>query len=235
MGKSNNIWMSFSDLMTGLMVIFMFIAIAYILKVQMAEKSKESLVSEYKDTKNAIYLDLTATFEDKFQQWNMEVGKDLTIRFTNPNIMFEVGQSELTPCFQNILNEFFPKYFNVLLQEKYRHSIKEIRIEGHTDDTPIGNTDSYTGNLYLSQLRSANVLVFFRNTKYYKSLSVEKQRQLQYWITANGLSYGRALDNKKNEVFISLKPINKDYSRRVEFKIITSSEELIEEIIKKIE
>ena len=30
----NNIWMSVSDLMTGLMVIFLFVAIAYISKVQ---------------------------------------------------------------------------------------------------------------------------------------------------------------------------------------------------------
>ena len=44
----NNIWMHVSDLMTGLMVIFLFIAIAYMIRVR-------DDISEYKDTKEEIY------------------------------------------------------------------------------------------------------------------------------------------------------------------------------------
>lgn len=51
----NNIWMSVSDLMTGLMVIFLFIAIAYMIRVR-------DDISEYKDTKEELYFKLKNKF-----------------------------------------------------------------------------------------------------------------------------------------------------------------------------
>ena len=55
MGSKNNSWMSFSDLMTGLMVIFMFVAISYILEVQKAEQQRQKVVTDFQDSKSAIY------------------------------------------------------------------------------------------------------------------------------------------------------------------------------------
>ena len=51
MGSKNNSWMSFSDLMTGLMVIFMFVAISYILEVQKAEQQRQKVVTDFQDSK----------------------------------------------------------------------------------------------------------------------------------------------------------------------------------------
>lgn len=235
MGK-NNSWMSFSDLMTGLMVIFMFISISYILEVQKAEKQRKKMITDFQDTKRAIFKDLRSSFLDKFEEWDMEIGEDLSIRFAKPQVMFPLGQAQITPFFAKILDDFIPKYFDIILQEKYKGKIKEIRIEGHTDTLTILKKDSdpYIGNVLLSQERSANVLKYLRHMKYFKSLPENKKNQLQYWLTANGLSYGRTLDVNKQETFFTRKPINCQYSRRVEFRIITTSEQLIEEIVDKI-
>ena len=229
-----NIWMSLSDLMTVLMVIFMFIAISYISQVQKAQKEKEKIVTDFQDTKIAIYKELKSAFEDKVEEWDVEIGRDLSIRFSNPQVLFASGRSDVTLGFKNILNDFLPVYFKILLQDKYKTKIKEIRIEGHTDDTPINinGYDPYIGNVILSQGRSVAVLNFFRRTSFFQTLEKVKQTQLQYWITTNGLSYGRALDDNKQESFLSKNPINKAFSRRVEFRIITTSDELIDQIIK---
>lgn len=234
--SKGNIWMSFSDMMTGLMVVFMFIAISYILKVQKAEKEREKVVTDFQDTKVAIYEELRSTFEADFQEWEMEVGKDLSIRFTNPQVMFALGKSQITRNFAQILDNFLPRYFNILLKEKFKNKIKEIRIEGHTDTLAIYGKDSdpYIGNIILSQERAASVLRHFRRSEYYNGLNKSTKEQLQYWITANGLSYGHALDNDKRESFHTKKTINAQFSRRVEFRIITTSEQLIEEIVNKI-
>lgn len=236
MGHKHDTWLSFSDLMTGLMVVFLFISISYMLEVQKAEKERQRVVTDFQDSKAAIYKDLRSSFEDNFQAWNMEIGKDLSIRFTNPEVMFELGKSEITPSFAKILDIFLPKYFNILLNEKYKHKIKEIRIEGHTDTLAYygKSLDPYIGNVMLSQERSAKVLEYFRHMTYFNSLPIEAQNQLQYWITANGLSYGRTLDDNKQESFVTHKDINAQFSRRVEFRIITTSEELIEEIVSEI-
>jgi outer membrane protein OmpA-like peptidoglycan-associated protein len=234
--NTDNSWVSFSDIMTGLMVIFMFIAISYIVEVQKKQKERDTIFEEFKKTKEQLYAELENAFKDDFRQWQVELDKDLSIKFTNPDVLFQSGQATIRPIFQNILNEFLPRYFKILLQEKYQNRIAEIRIEGHTDMVPAPqfDNDPYIGNIKLSQLRSAEVLKHFRGMKYYGGLSAKNKRQLQFWLTANGLSYGRTLDNNKQLTTLSGKPVNNELSRRVEFRIITTSEKLVEQVLKEI-
>ena len=49
-GNESN-WRSFSDVMTGLMVIFMFIAISYINEVQKKQQQRDIIFEEFKATK----------------------------------------------------------------------------------------------------------------------------------------------------------------------------------------
>ena len=69
---------------------------------------------------------------------------------------------------------------------------------------------------------------------YYQNLNSSKEQRLQFWLTANGLSYGRTLDENKELTAISGKSVNNSYSRRVEFRIITSSENLVDKVIKEL-
>ncbi|MFN4299892.1 MAG: flagellar motor protein MotB [Thermaurantimonas sp.] len=235
--KSNESnWISFSDIMTGLMVIFMFIAISYIFEVQKKQKERDIIFEEFKATKEELYAELKNEFKDDFKKWQVELDKDLSIKFTNPDVLFESGQTTIRPYFAQILDDFLPRYFNVLLKEKYKDKISEIRIEGHTDTVSAlkYDQDPYIGNVILSQLRSAQVLKYFRNMEYYKNLSKKDEHRLQFWLTANGLSYGRTLDDNKQLTAISGKPANNNFSRRVEFRIITTSENLVERVLKEI-
>jgi outer membrane protein OmpA-like peptidoglycan-associated protein len=231
--KKDNFWIPYADLMTVLMVVFLFISIAYMGLVQLQKKEQDKIFKEYKETKESLYKDLKSEFKDDFKKWDLELDKDLSIKFTNPQVLFKSGASDISPKFQEILTEFFPKYLTIVLQEKYKEKIAEIRIEGHTDNIAIHETDDpYIDNIKLSQDRSRNVLQFLRKLPYYKKLSIEKEQILQFWITANGLSYGRTLDDDKKLSYISNKKINIKKSRRVEFKIVTTSEILVDQVLK---
>ena len=234
-GNESN-WISFSDIMTGLMVIFMFIAISYIVEVQKKQKERDVIFEEFKATKEQLYSELENTFKDDFKEWQVELDKDLSIKFTNPEVLFESGQINIRPYFSTILDDFLPRYFDILLQEKYTDKIAEIRIEGHTDTVTAYryDKDPYIGNVILSQLRSAQVLKYFRNMDYYQNLNTKTEQKLQFWLTANGLSYGRTLDNNKELTVLSGKPANNNFSRRVEFRIITTSESLVDKVIKEL-
>ena len=133
-----NVWMSVSDLMTGLMVIFLFVAIAYISRVQ----KNQSVLTDYVETKNELHNKLVKEFEGDTLKWQMTIGKDLTMKFKEPTVLFSTGSSELTPRFKEILDEFLPRYFNILLNDSLRSNIQEIRIEGHTDDVPMPSKHS---------------------------------------------------------------------------------------------
>jgi outer membrane protein OmpA-like peptidoglycan-associated protein len=234
--RKDSFWIPYADLMTVLMVIFLFISLAIMVTVQREKRKQDEIFEEYQATKDTLYNELYAEFKDNFTNWSLELDKDLSIKFTNPSVLFKSGSSEITPTFKNILADFFPKYLRVVMQDKYENKIAEIRIEGHTDDVPINFTnDPYIDNVQLSQDRSRNVLAYLRQLPYYSdSLSPEKEQRLRYWLTANGLSYGRTLDNNKQYTYNSKQPINKEISRRVEFRIITTSENLVEEVIKRL-
>ena len=231
--KKDNFWIPYADLMTVLMVVFLFISIAYMGLLQIDKNKKEKIFKDYKETKENLYNDLNTEFRNDFKKWNLELDKDLSIKFTNPKVLFDDGKSDIKPEFQNILTSFFPKYLSIVLQNKYRDKIAEIRIEGHTNNIPIHkDADPYIDNIKLSQDRSRNVLQFLRKLPYYQKLTIENEQILQFWITANGLSYGRTLDNNNKLTYISKNKIDIEKSRRVEFKIVTTSEVLVDEVLK---
>lgn len=225
-----NVWMSVSDLMTGLMVIFLFVAIAYISRVQ----KNQSVLTDYVETKNELHNKLVKEFEGDTLKWQMTIGKDLTMKFKEPTVLFSTGSSELTPRFKEILDEFLPRYFNILLNDSLRSNIQEIRIEGHTDDVPMPSkhSDPYIANAMLSQERALAVVKYFRTMPQFKTYSEKQKQLLEYWFTANGLSYGKALDSDGDFIIRSGKPIDRAYSRRVEFRIVTSGDEILENFVK---
>lgn len=230
MAKQNE-WLHVSDLMTGLMVIFLFVAIAYISQIQ----ENQSVLTDYVETKQEIHDTLIKEFAGDTLRWQMSIGKDLTMKFKEPTVLFTLGSYALTPHFKDILDEFLPRYFNILLTESLSHNIQEIRIEGHTDTVPIPSYDSdpYIANAILSQRRALSVIQYFRNMETFQNYTPEQQKQLEFWLTANGMSYGRALDSDGNFTHLSAKPIDNDRSRRVEFRIVTTGDEVLENFVKK--
>lgn len=226
----HNVWMSVSDLMTGLMVIFLFIAIAYIKRVQ----QNQTVLTDYVETKNKLHDKLVKEFEGDTLRWQMAIGKDLSMKFNNPTVLFAQGSSQLTPQFQEILDEFLPRYFNILLKDSLRKDIQEIRIEGHTDPIPYPSLDPdpYIANVILSQQRSLSVLRYFRKMPVFEQYTDKEQELLEFWFTSNGLSYGKSLDSEGNYTLLSGKEIDNQMSRRVEFRIITSGDKLLEDFVK---
>ena len=223
--------MSVSDLMTGLMVIFLFIAIAYISRVQ----SNQTVLTDYVETKQKLHDKLVKEFEGDTLKWQMAIGKDLSMKFNNPTVLFKQGSWDLTPQFQAILDDFLPRYFEILLNDSLRNNIKEIRIEGHTDSVPMPQLDSdpYIANVILSQRRSLSVLRYFRSMPIFQQYSPKQQKLLEYWFTSNGLSYGKSLDEDGNYTIATRKAIDLQRSRRVEFRIVTTGDEILENFVNK--
>lgn len=238
-GNESN-WISFSDVMTGLMVIFMFIAISYISEVQKQQEEVSKIIEDYKKTQQAIYNELDETFTEKFKDYNLKVNPDLSIQITDANALFPVQFYDqevfLTDRFKSFLNEFTPLFLSIILKEQYLESISEIRIEGHTAIQTIDketDKDYYQKMLTLSQKRSNKVLEHMMNLSYYEGLSESKRTLLRFITTSNGLAFGKALDSDGNFKFLSGKPINTEKSMRVEFRIVTNNQKVIDEWIKK--
>ena len=234
--KKESHWIPLADLMTVLMVIFLFMSISYMALVEKRQKQQNQIFKDYEESKVSLYKELKEAFKNDFTKWHLKLDNDLSIKFTNPQVLFGTGSSDITSYFENILTDFLPKYLSVVLQEKYIDKIAEIRIEGHTDTKPIGlSGDPYIDNMKLSQDRGRNVLAFLRTQNCFINLQPMEKERLQFWLTANGLSYGRTVDKYYKISFDSKQPIDNDKSRRVEFRIVTTSEAIINEALKNID
>ena len=229
MAKLNE-WMSVSDLMTGLMIIFMFITVSYMKQVKNTHKIQE----DYVETKQQLHEELSRSFYSETKRGELTLGNDLSMKFNNASSLFESGSSDLTPEFQEKLRTFLPKYLNILLSSSFSHEIVEIRIEGHTDARPYSlDSDPYIANVMLSQRRALSVLKYMRTLPIYENMNENQKKKLDFWFTANGFSYGKSLDSDGNFTYESGKDIDDDKSRRVEFRIITRGEDVLEDFVQR--
>ena len=216
--------LSTGDMMSGLMFIFVLLLAALMLQIQRQSDesnrirdSREKLIQEYKHIKREIYIDLIEEFGKDTARWNAVIDtSNLSIRFQKPEDLFKVGKADIQPGFRNILDEFFPRYLNLLVRKEYKKNIEEIRIEGHTD-----TIDTYEYNMGLSQERSITVLKYCHGMIKVDSL----KKWMESKIIASGLSFSHPIF-KENQENIDL-----ERSRRVEFRIRTNAESKMEEIL----
>ena len=119
--KEENQWMSISDLMSVLMMIFLFISIVYIRSVNLEKNKITSIARTYETTQVEITNDLKKEFTKNLQIWNAVFDSlALSIRFENPEILFKVGSAELNDHFKSILDSFFPRFIQILTDPKYK-------------------------------------------------------------------------------------------------------------------
>ena len=221
---SESDWISISDLMAGLMMIFLFIAISFMNNLQIKAKQVKEIAVAYQEIQNSLYTDLKDEFMFDLLRWNAEIiPETITVRFHAPEVLFTVNSFEVTSRFKEILREFFPRYLKIMRSPKYRHNIEEIRIEGHTSSEWTEKVDeekAYFNNMKLSQDRTRSVL------QYCFALIDDEQVELwaRRYITANGLSSSRLVyDASGNEY--------KKKSRRVEFRTKTAAEKKVVQIL----
>lgn len=215
-------WVSMSDLMAGLMMVFLFISIAYMHFVRIEKEKIKEVAVAYQNAQSELYNALEKEFSHDLIKWDAEIDKQtLEFRFKSPEVLFDLGRVDLKPQFRLILDDFFPRYLNIL--DKFKEHITDIRIEGHTSSDWTGAAspdEAYFKNMELSQGRTRAVLQYL-----YQMQSVSAH---QAWIksvfSAVGYSSARpVLDENGQE--------NQERSRRVTFKVLTNAELQIRKII----
>ena len=227
--KKDSFWIPLADLMTVLMVIFLFMSLSYMIGLKKRQVEKDHMIQEFQNSKVDLLQELKKEFKDDFQQtkWNAILDStNLSIRFVDEKILFDYNKADIKDEFKTILSEFFPRYLKIILQKKYADKISEVRIEGHTS-----TEGGYIYNLKLSQDRTRNVMEYLMNLDGYKNLDTMEKKRLEYLLTANGLSYGRSLDKNGKYTYNSNDSADNTKCRRVEFRILTTSDDLIKKAI----
>lgn len=222
-GEEGAHWISVSDLMAGLMMVFLLVAVVFMVIVQKESERMREVAEIYLDLREALYEDLLEEFEDDLPRWGAELSPDLVITFQDSGALYEIGSANLRPRFAEILEEFFPRYVRVITLEDYRDEIEEVRIEGHTSSEwthALNENEAYINNMRLSQARTRSSLEYVINLPDVSHEDAWLKRNL----TANGLSSSQPILNADGSE-------NAELSRRVEFRVRTDADSRIRAIL----
>lgn len=244
-------WISLSDLMAALMMVFLFIAIA-MMRSSLIERDEAKAQSDmvkqvtesYRNNQVAIYKALNSEFGPDLENWRAEINEDdLTITFKSPELLFANNEIELKPKFKSMLSDFFPRYLNLLTQgstvgangatKYFRDSINEVRIEGHTDSTGRGSEkDAYIYNMYLSQGRTRSVLSYvYELPNVQTEIPWMKKHLAAVGFSSSRLVYKEQACNNGQIQLTDQCSEDREKSRRVTFRIITNSDAEMQKII----
>ena len=249
--RSEDYWISVSDLMAGLMILFLFIAISYMVKTQKENEMFIYIEQEYELAQNAIYKALFEEFKDDLEKWDAKIDKEnLAFIFLSPDVLFKSGESTLQERYKIILDDFFPRYIvsldNVFYKidypnpdnssemvthnKKAKDNISAIRIEGHANKLAPSeyngvqirtNNEKFLYNMQLSSDRSQSVLT------YILKLDLNDQKP---WVRDNVRSVGYS---SSRPVFLTNGKDDLERSKRVEFRIVLDAQEKLFELIQK--
>lgn len=224
-----NFWLSYSDMMAALLMIFILILSCTLLEMRATYEAKQAELVEKEqiidqqqkqiDQIVGIRGELIDALSEEFSGSSLSVKVDAqtgAITFDS-NLLFAYNKDNLQEEGKAFLAEFLPKYFSILLDKDFSPYVAEIIIEGHTD-----NDGDYLYNLQLSQNRAFAVASYCLDARNHL-LDPEQLEQLRVLLTANGRSYSALIHTSDGSV-------NKEASRRVEIKFRLKDEEMINQI-----
>ena len=164
---------------------------------------------------NDLYNVLNTEFSPDFEAWNAGLDEDtLTFRFKNPALMFTRGSSKLNAQYKEILNDFFPRYINIL--KDYQAEIVNVHVEGHTSSryrTAKTEKEKFEKNRALSQNRADRALSYMSNIS--DSIIKDNKAFINSAFVSEGMSSSQSIKNEDGTE-------NYELSRRVEFRIETN-------------
>jgi outer membrane protein OmpA-like peptidoglycan-associated protein len=143
-------WISFSDLMTALMVLFL-----VVMGVALLAITKDVGEREHQETQHRADIDLIL---DRLSQAaaryeGVKVDRERRVIDFGDRARFAFNRSALAPDQEAVLRRFVPEVLELANAEVGRKVLKRVVVEGYAD-----RTGSYLGNLNLSLQRSQRVL-----------------------------------------------------------------------------
>lgn len=211
--NQNHYWMSYSDLMSALLLIFALLLMLNIFGNETEMEAKDQMIEDVIGIKSRLIDELKEAFSDS--DLEMEIDPETGAILFSSGVFFKYDSAKVSKEGKENLKSFVPQYIEVLLSDEFKDEIAEIIIEGHTDEE-----GSYLYNLELSQDRAFSVTEEIFSKKF---PDFEEKEELRHLITSNGRSFMVPLEGKDGE-------IDDEKSRRVEFKFRLKDEDVLDEI-----
>jgi outer membrane protein OmpA-like peptidoglycan-associated protein len=150
-------WISFADLMTALMVLFLVVMAVALLAVTRTVSEAEEREAKYKaDIEHCMSLAVEASKRHD----GVKVDLQRRVIDFGDRARFAFGRADLSVEQQGVLRRFVPELLGMADTEECKRVLKRVVVEGYTD-----KQGAYLVNLNLSLMRSQRVLCAMFETK----------------------------------------------------------------------
>ena len=222
---NSGIWLSISDLMSGLLMFFALLFIVVQVQLQQEILKAQELqrqVDLYQKLIDEIPLRIINAIEGKFGQGVVEVDPQTGDVKIGDRILFDEGSAELKPEGKQFLKRFIPIYSDVIFSDRmFENQITRIVIEGHTS-----SKGSEKANMELSLRRALSVSDYIS-----QQLSFKTKQQFKQKILASGrgeIDADKTKDNSRDR-----KVVFRFQFRREDFGELLKRSNTIEETVTK--
>lgn len=191
-------WISFADLMTALMVLFLVVMGVALLAVTKNVTEREKKEEQHRKD---IELILERFAEATKRYDGIKIDKERQVIDFGARALFAFGKSNLTAGQESFLRQFVPEILAIANDDLGKHTLKRVVVEGYTD-----KTGSYLSNLNLSLQRSQRVLCTMFAATGENLLSDAQREDVRALFLVGGYSFNAAKDTDEE-------------SRRVEMRL----------------
>jgi flagellar motor protein MotB len=158
--EENPYWVSFSDIMAGLLVIFVLAAVALILELTQKSEEWDQAIKQIAEAEQ-VRKDLLREIEEELKNRNIPVhisDNDTVLRIPENVLTFRQGKFNIPTdeYHQRITMEIGKVLFAVINRDERWRYLDTIFIEGHTDHVPYKNR-AIKGNWGLSTFRAISL------------------------------------------------------------------------------
>lgn len=204
-------WLSYSDLMAGLLMVFALMLLVALYHYQSGVQG----VAEILVVRDEMAREIKEALEAPGRI--VEVDSAGTIRFKD-SLLFSQASSTISDDGRRQLAAFANLYLPLLLgNPRFRGQLQAIVIEGHTNDD-----GSYAYNLDLSQKRAFSVMQVLL------AEAGEYEEDLKTLVTANGRSFADLIYAEGTD------SVDKERSRRIEIRFRLQDDVMLREVQRRV-
>lgn len=209
---------SISDLMSGLIAIFILVLSYFILNFSQATAQLTQ-----NDIKRAELLNLIQKELEK-DGIKVSVDEQHGILRISEGILFDVGKADVKPQGQFVIQKLGNVLVDTLSSEQFKGRIETIFIEGHTDNIPINN-GIFPSNWELSVKRAINTWLTMSNANPNLTTLLNSKNELIFSVSgyaetrpikSNDTDIGRA-ENRRIDIRFSMSPPSEEDMSVVKF------------------
>lgn len=195
--QHNPYWISFSDLMSGLLLIFLLVCITLIWQL-ISLRSEFATNLDELTSSNAIRSQILADIKENLSKdgINVEIDNGMVLRIPEDSFHFDTDSHEITRRLTPAATSIGKVLYEMLLKDKRWEHLDTIFIEGHSDSRPTGQYEM--GNWELSAKRAIALWKFWgEKTEYGKALQNLRNRDGEYLFSVSGYADTRRRDKEE--------------------------------------